>query len=190
MPIHLFYGICFVLGLSFTLLSFVMAGIRPVRLQQTRRPSGWRTRVLTIVGKPFESLFAFVYSLFATGSTGLFCIKVLRIRDWRCHLVAGVSALAVAHFARLIENLVMKTSGGVSDLKREFGHGHLAVAITEIPADSCGAVAYVTHGQRLTASAKAGNGHSIRKNTEVLVVGFDGATAIVEPTDEAILAAL
>ena len=190
MQIHLFYSICFVLGLSFTLLSFVMVGIRPVRLQQRRRLSGWRGWVVAVVGKPFESLFAFIYALFAAGSTGLFCIKALKIQDWRCHLVAGLSALVTAHLARFIEGFVMKTSSGVSDLKREFGHGHLAVAITEIPANSCGAVAYVAHGQRLTALAKAGNGRSIRKNTEVLVVGFDGPTAIVEPTDEAILAAL
>ena len=190
MRIHLFYGICFVLGLSFTLLSFVMAGIRPVRLQQRRRPSGWRGWTVAIMGKPFESLFAFIYSLFAAGSTGLFCLGALGTRDWCCHLVAGLSALAVAHLARLIEGFAMRTSGGGSDLKREFGHGHLAVAITEIPADSCGAVAYVAHGQRLTASARTGNGHSIRKNTEVLVVGFDGTTAIVEPTDDAVLAAL
>ena len=145
---------------------------------------------MAIVGKPFESLFAFIYALFATGSTGLFCIKVLKINDWRCHLIAGLSALAVAHLARLIEGFAMKTSGGVSDLRREFGHGHLAMAITDIPADGCGAVAYVAHGQRLTASAKTGNGHSIQRNTEVLVVGLDGVTAIVQPTDEAILAAL
>jgi len=190
MQIHLFYGICFVLGLSFTLLSFVMVGMRPVRLQQKRRPTGWRGRTVAIVCKPFESLFAFVYSLFAAGSAGLFSIKVLKSPDWCCHVVAGLSALAAAHLARVIEAFAMKTSSGVSDLRREFGHGHLAVAITEIPVDGCGAVAYVAHGQRLTASAKTGNGHRIQKNTEVLVVGFDGTMAIVEPTDEAILAAL
>ena len=132
MNIRLFYGVCLILGLAFTLLSFLLAGLRPVRLRPAKRRSRGVTRVVELLGRPFVSLFPTVFCFFVLGVAGTFCLKVLKARGWPCHAAAGLSALAAAHLARFVEGYVTRTTSEGSDLKPNFSYGHLAVTVTDI----------------------------------------------------------
>jgi len=171
------YGVCFLVGLTYAVLSSVFGWLfdhGDVDLGHVDAGGHFDA------GQP-SPLSATVLATFVTGfgaggTIAHFLLGWSLLPGLGLALGSGV-ALAGVSFAAL-EFLFSRTQAGSEYVAEEMG-GRIGEVITSIPAEGMGEISYLVKGQRERAGARAVDGVALPKGCLVTIEHVSGATAFV-----------
>ena len=122
--------------------------------------------------------------LMAFGATGIICHEVFNMEATSL-LPSGAAGIIMGVAVFLLFYLVIRKIQGSSSPSMRESIGLEAEAITPIPHDAVGEIAYVLRGSRFTARAVSLTGGVIGNHVVVQIVKWVGGTAYVKPADDA-----
>ena len=122
--------------------------------------------------------------LISFGATGIICHEAFGMQDAKSLIPSGGAGVLMGAATYLVFYVIIRKFQGSSS--PSFGEtvGIEAEALTPIPFDGVGEIAYVVRSSRFTARAKSLTSETIPNHAAVKIVKWVGNTAHVEPVKE------
>ncbi len=180
----LFYAICLVVGLMFTLVSAVAGHFFGGHDGGDVGTGGHAEAGFDDSGVPGISFFSpLVLASFITAFGGLGIVfSGIKATEsvWLSAPLSVAGALCIAALVLWLFNLVFSKTQSSSESRVATLAGQVATLITPIPADGVGEVAYVQGGTRYTAPARSADRAAIPQGQTVKIVRIVGTQFYVE----------
>ncbi len=183
----LFYGVCLVVGLLFTLISAVFGHLFGGHDSGDVGTGGHAEAGFDDSGVPGISFFSpLVLASFiaAFGGLGILFSGIKATESvWLSAPLSVAGALCIAVFVLWLFNLVFSRSQSSSESRVATLAGQTATLITPIPENGVGEIAYVQGGTRYTAPARSEKRGAIPQGQTVIITRVIGTQFYVEAVD-------
>ncbi len=183
----LFYGVCLVVGLMFTLISAVAGHLFGGHDGGDVGTGGHAEAGFDDSGVPGISFFSpLVLASFiaAFGGLGIVFSGIKATESvWLSAPLSVAGALLIAVFVLWLFNLVFSRSQSSSESRVATLAGQTATLISPIPENGVGEIAYVQGGTRYTAPARSEKRLSIPQGRTVKITRVVGTQFYVEATE-------
>ena len=166
--------VCFLVGLSLSVLSFASAHHLHF-MKHVHRGRGSHSRLSWI------NMTAITAFLTWFGGAGLVVEQTTRLGAWPASGIAVVTGIAGGS---VINRLVRSLMRSERPLEASSIVGKVANVTSSIRAGGTGEIVYALHGTRHAEAARAESGSAIGKGTKVVVVRHEKGIAYVSSLDE------
>ncbi|HEY6273445.1 MAG TPA: hypothetical protein VIX19_15810 [Terriglobales bacterium] len=184
---ELFYLVCFVVGFSFTVLSFLSGSLHfhfhvPGHLHvPTSGGAGRGPGSSSGAHFPFFNPMTLAAFLTWFGGAGYLLVRLRHIWIFAGFLIAGLAGLVGASLVFwFVAKVLMANEKDLNPLDYEMV-GVLGQVSVSIRSQGTGEIIFAQEGVRKTCAARSETGAPIAKGEEVLVTRYDRGVAYVQP---------